>query len=288
MQTQAPTAGDFDGDGHHDLAVVRSDYHSLLVLYGPFSRGGEATRTAQYESPLAYDGEIDRLVADSIDGDRATDLVVHAMSDGEQSSCVLLTAGPDGLSRTGRALREGNAIAFGDFNGDGTRDVAVGDNGSRNNEPGYETEEPDVSQTVTVFAKGTDASTSRPIKIPNMWRELAAADTNGDGTDELAVSLRSGGAELLTIGSGNSHTVTRAAPSRVDGRKVPGNERAAKLYGAVDADHDGKDEVVLAWGRGVGFALYGEDADRWWITEGAHDQVAFTSKPFAGGAQRDS
>lgn len=32
--------GDFDGDGHHDLAALARNQSSLVVLYGPFTRSG--------------------------------------------------------------------------------------------------------------------------------------------------------------------------------------------------------------------------------------------------------
>ncbi|MGY0059762.1 FG-GAP repeat domain-containing protein [Streptomyces sp. LZ34] len=291
-----PTVGDFDGDGHHDLAMVRPDYGSFLVLYGPFGRDGRAARTVPYQTPITDDGTgsgISELVADTIDGDRPTDLVVHAMNDDDQSASVLLTAGPDGLARTGHKLRKGNAITFGDFDGDGLRDVAVGDSGSRNNEPGYETEAPDVDHTLSVYTKKAlkDAPVTRdaspqPIKIVNMSGGLAAADTDRDGTDELAVALEPGGVEIITIQPDSPgdiarrHTLTRTVPARVDGEKIRKARRAARLNGARDFDQDGKDEVVLAWGRDPVFALYGDRPEWWWITDGTADKTAFSGKPF--------
>ncbi|QKV93604.1 FG-GAP repeat protein [Streptomyces sp. NA02950] len=293
VDTQRPTVGDFDGDGRHDLALIRADRRSLLVMYGPFTRAGKAARTVPYASPLHEHGErteIGDLIADKIDGDRPTDLVVHALNDEEQSGSTLMAAGPDGLRATGRKLRKGNSVAFGDFDGDGKRDVAVGDSGSRNDEPGYETERPDIGETVSVYPHASSRAggrTPHPIKVPKMSGVLAAADTNGDHTDELAVSLGSGGVELLTLRHGSSDTVadrrtlTRAVPARLDGEKVRKGERAARLYRVTDFDHDGKDEVVLAWGRGLTFSRYGEHPERWWVTDGRKDRTAFTSDPYA-------
>ncbi|KAK1180539.1 VCBS repeat-containing protein [Streptomyces sp. NBS 14/10] len=284
VDLRRPTVGDFDGDGHHDLAMVRADRKSFLLLYGPFGRDGRAARTVPYQSPLDSGGDISELFADTIDGDRPTDLVVHAMNDDDQSASVLLTAGPDGLARTGRTLREGNAIAFGDFDGDGLRDVAVGDSGTRNDEPGYETEAPDVDHTLTVYPK--KPLKDAPIKIANMAGGLAAADTDGNGTDELAVALDTGGVELITVQPDSPgdiarrHTLTRTAPARVDGEKIRKARRAARLYGARDFDQDGKDEVVLAWGREAVFALYGDRPEWWWITDGTTDKTAFNAAPF--------
>ncbi|WP_435240572.1 FG-GAP and VCBS repeat-containing protein [Streptomyces cucumeris] len=293
VDTQRPTVGDFNGDGHHDLALIRADRRSLLVMYGPFNRAGKAAKTVPYASPLddhGRRGEIGELIADDIDGDRPTDLVVHALNDEEQSGSTLMAAGPRGLRPTGLALREGNSVTFGDFDGDGKRDVAVGDSGSRNDEPGNETERPDVGETVSVYphaASRTGNHTPHSIKVPKMSGVLASADTNGDKIDELAVSLGAGGVELLTLRRESPGTVTdrrtltRAAPARLEGKKVRKGERAARLYRVTDFDHDGKDEVVLAWGRGITFSLYGEHPERWWITDGRKDLTAFTSDPYA-------
>ncbi|AUA16187.1 FG-GAP repeat protein [Streptomyces malaysiensis subsp. malaysiensis] len=285
------TTGDFNGDGHHDLAAVRQGGKDFHVLYGPFGRDGKAAHTETYANPLGPSGQIAELHADAIDGDRPTDLVVHAQGDDDQTESALLTAGPDGLATTGRTLRKGNAIAFGDFDGDGKRDVAVADTGSRNDEPGYETEPADVSQSVSVYTERSAGSDPRPIRIPALGGDaLAAADTDGDGTDELAVSLRTGGTELLTIRPdapgeiAHRRTLDRTVPARVDGHEVPKKRRAVRLHGAGDFDHDGKDEVVLAWGPDPLFALYGEKPQRFWVTDGAADEVVFTSAPYAKGA----
>ncbi|MFK4187775.1 FG-GAP repeat domain-containing protein [Streptomyces sparsogenes] len=302
MDRPRPTVGDFNGDGHHDLAMIRDDRVSFLVLYGPFGRDGRAARAVPYRTPLGSDnssGQIDRLFADTIDGDRPTDLVVHAMNDDGQSASVLLTAGPDGLARNGPTLREGNAIAFGDFDGDGLRDVAVGDTGTRNDEPGHETEAPDVDHMLTVYTRKRlknaplrNTPTTIPgIRIPDMDGALAAADTDGDGTDELAVPLASGGVEILTVQPdspgdiAHRRTLTRTVPARVDGEKIPKDRRSARLHGTGDFDHDGKDEIVLAWGRAPVFALSGQRPEWWWIIEGTADRTAFTSEPFAADAR---
>ncbi|MGW2329246.1 FG-GAP repeat domain-containing protein [Streptomyces sp. NPDC001700] len=296
VDPQRPTVGDFNGDGHHDLAVVRADRRSFLVLYGPFSRAGQPARTVPHRSPFrGSHAEIGDLVADRIRGDRPTDLVVHGLSAATQSGSTLLTAGPRGLRHTGRTLRKGNSITFGDFNGDRRRDVAVGASGTRADEGGDATEKPDIGRTVSVYygaATGRFVRSSPSLPVPGMSGTMVAADTDGDGSDELAVPLGSGGARLLAPRPGRTgragpaavvrHTLTRTAPARVDGKPVRPDERAARLYGAADFDHDGKDEVVLAWGPGIAFSLYGEGPERWWITNGSSDKITFSSRPFTG------
>ncbi|MEK8173722.1 VCBS repeat-containing protein [Streptomyces sp. M19] len=113
---QQPLAGDFDGDGHADLITHRTDsadgeVHSpLVVLHGPFERDGSAAATAERPNPRA-DGTVDQigwLTTGDSDGDKATDVVVHDVSDDEDSSSTLLTGGADtdtGLSDSDRPSR---------------------------------------------------------------------------------------------------------------------------------------------------------------------------------------
>ncbi|MFI6346241.1 FG-GAP repeat protein [Streptomyces sp. NPDC050560] len=267
--------GDFDGDGHHDLAALAVNQSSVVVLYGPFTRAGAPARTDTH-LPWA-DGT---LYADAIDPSgkrRATSLVLRDMGDGEQATGTLYRAAPGtGPAAPGVPLRAGNALAFGDFDGDGRRDVAVGDDGSRNDEPGYETEAPDVTGSYAVYP-GTGAA---PVahRLPKTavpppgtppghgYGGFVAADPDGDGRDALLTATRDG----ATLLDGDLTTpVTREGPAAYGGRATPAKWRHARPVGAADFDGDGRDELLLDWGPGVRFGLYGEGATRRWVTDGA-------------------
>ncbi|RRR77463.1 hypothetical protein [Streptomyces sp. RP5T] len=87
LGVQGPvTRGDFDGDGHHDIAALSRE-SSLVVMYGPFTRFGAPART---EKGRAGKGS---LAADDIapSGQRATSLLLRGESDGEQSSNTLFS-----------------------------------------------------------------------------------------------------------------------------------------------------------------------------------------------------
>ncbi|MGW7054802.1 FG-GAP repeat domain-containing protein [Streptomyces sp. NPDC054887] len=279
-----PAAGDFDGDGHADLALDSG--RSLSLLYGPFDRSGRPARTGS--RPLAQQ-QRGRPVADRMTAGRATGLVVKYGDDGEQSGSLYFAAGPDGIASTGRELRAGNALAFGDFDGDGSRDLAVADDGTSQNEPDTEGTAPSVRETVTVHFGGGRETVA--FRVPGS-RGVAAADTDGDGRDELAVAANrrprsSGfGQELTEVigldrsGVRNRRTLRRTMPARVDGAKVREHARAAWLYAGTDLDADGKDEIVLKWGAAGIFALYGQQPTHWWITDGRSDLAVFTTAPY--------
>ncbi|MGW7067838.1 FG-GAP repeat domain-containing protein [Streptomyces sp. NPDC054855] len=276
-----PVRGDFDGDGHHDIAALRQD-GSVTLVYGPFTRSGAPARTD------TRSGGGSRLVADDIDPSgetRATGLLVHEDSDGEQTGGVLYPARDEsGLSDTSVPLRKGNAVAFGDYDGDGIRDLAIGDDGSRNNEPDMD-EAPEVAASLAVYPGKGGAPLAH--KIPPSTNssygpgDYTAADPDGDGKDGILVATDEG---ALLIEGEKRTEVLREGPARTNGRKGPARWRHARPYAAADFDADGKEELILNWASGVGFGLYGENPTHWWITDGttARDMAAFATTSFTG------
>ncbi|GAA3223549.1 FG-GAP repeat domain-containing protein [Nonomuraea helvata] len=239
-----PIAGDYDGDGAADVAMSSpadsgEDNMGLAVLYGPFSREGIPSRQTVQPSPTGY--VLGRLAVDKIEGRRPTGLIVYEPDDDNQMPGWLLGGGPSGLAKEGRKLNAGMASAFGDFDGDGTRDIAVGDDGSRNDEPGYETEPPTVDRTLTVYY-----GDGRQKVFKGTAGAAVAGDFNGDGRDDLAF----GGDREWPV-SGRRHTVARifwGGPGGLRaGGGVPGVGQAAPLA-AGDYDGDGDDDLLFASG----------------------------------------
>ncbi|MEU6996955.1 VCBS repeat-containing protein [Nonomuraea sp. NPDC046570] len=237
------TAGDFDGDGAADLAMSFDGANGmdgdLAVLYGPFTRAGAPARHTLRPSPTG--GDFWRMTADAIGAGRATGLLVNEADDGEQVPAWLVPAGPGGLAERGRKLNAGVASAWGDFDGDGTRDVVVADDGSRNNEPGFETEPPGVAGVLTVYFGGREAHVFRNLS----GGRAVAGDFDGDGHDDLAYG-------------GGAYQKTSRGPVRVfwggrDGLRLGGAAAGganATPLAAGDYDRDGRDELVLGSGDG--------------------------------------
>ncbi|QFY10457.1 hypothetical protein GBF35_31045 [Nonomuraea phyllanthi] len=235
-------AGDFDGDGAADVAMS-SPPANLTVMYGPFSRQGVPARQTVQPSPTGE--EFWRMAVDEIGVRHATGLLVYEGDDGEQTAGWLLEGGRGGLSAKGRRLNEGMAAAFGDFDGDGTRDVAVGDDGSRNDEPGYETEPPTVDSTLTVYYGG-----GRTRTFKGLQGAAVSGDFNGDGRDDLAFGGGYAGGRPVRLFWG--------APGGLrPGTGITGLGPAAPLASG-DYDGDGDDELVLTQ-TGHGFTVITAD-----------------------------
>ncbi|MFE6890988.1 hypothetical protein [Streptomyces sp. NPDC057694] len=276
-----PVRGDFDGDGHLDLAGQDAgEQNTVWILYGPFDRSsGAAARTGTLP---ARGG----LIADDVDPrhPRRTGLLVRTTDDGEQEDGVWYA---DVRSGHGVKVRKGNAHAFGDFDGDGKRDLAVGDDGGRNNEPGYETEAADVDGSLAVYpGDGGDPVTYR-LPDPEGLRVAShgfyrAADPDGDGRDALLLTASAGGVSLAE-GSDAQTVVRRQGPAEVAGKKMSAARRGAHVVEVADFDGDGKDELVWGWGLHASTDGGRDDLTHWWIAEGisTRDEVAFLSSGFA-------
>lgn len=133
FSTHYSIPGDFDGDGHLDLALPGG------VRHGPFTRDGLPARTRAVSFSPSDDSLLD-MAAGDVDGDGRTDLVSLTMpadwEPGGQSSHHSLNyfhATPDGFEPLtvlrdgqGHRIEGGEDIEFGDVNGDGRDDLVFG------------------------------------------------------------------------------------------------------------------------------------------------------------------
>jgi ADP-ribosylglycohydrolase len=123
----APIAGDFDGDGHTDLAVFRfsNKDQELIVLKGPFKRSGAPALTVEIPSPV-HEGASPVLVAGDANDDRATDLALY---DSPWDPPLLFTGGArtaGGLSKEPERLPEGEMCGGGGWDpGEATDDTQM-------------------------------------------------------------------------------------------------------------------------------------------------------------------
>jgi hypothetical protein len=186
----AVTIGDFNGDGHLDVAVANSADNggapSVSILLG----NGDGTLRPAVNYAVAG-GALSIAVGD-FNGDGSADLAVGHIS---PNGVSIFLGNGDGTFQSPQdyATAGGvNAVAVGDFNGDGNQDLAATAGGVQ-------------SSVVSVFL-GNGDGTFQPAgnydTSGEIWA-MAAADLRGDHHTDLVVSNQMGGLVSVLLGNGD-------------------------------------------------------------------------------------
>ncbi len=247
----AMIAGDFNGDGKTDLAVLSwnsysTSYITTLLGNGDGTFGAPQTGTAFNEGIVGGDGVPGSLVAADFNGDGKLDLAVVGDYVAPGGVTILLGKGDGTFQPAGPNLdptADFGLIAAGDFNGDGIPDLIA-------------TNYFEFGKSPVVFlgkGDGTFTQMSTSFTLDYFPTSVAVADFNGDGVLDLAFSDLSGVEIALGKGDG-TFKETAASPMSVP----------SELYSllAGDFNHDGKadlagvdsynDRIVLLTGAGDG------------------------------------
>lgn len=264
-----PVFGDFDGDGYDDLALLDEVYlegqdrrtDEIVVVPGSARGLDAAHRTRHPLGDYAALGTTLTLAAGHVRSARYADLAVALQGQGEPSSTTpvhgdrahptvrVLYGGAHGLG-SGRSSQlwdrerggvpgtdlddetgQPVAVTFGDFDGDGHDELAIGlphqrtvvvltgatsgltGSGARTFSPG---------RAGMLGAGGTDA----------FGTALAAGDFNGDGDDELAIGWRSGRLSVLAGTHASGLTTVHDLLWSQSTAGVPGVREAGSRFGA--------------------------------------------------------
>lgn len=222
----AIVAADFNGDGNPDLAIALQGDDQVAVLTG--------TAVGIFSEPVLFGvvGDSPRdIAAGDIDGDGNQDIVT---ANREDDTVSILLGNGDGTFQAAttvtvrddlRAQPEG--IALGDFDGDGNLDFAV----TRSF----------ATQSGVAVALGDGAGGFGDLIETETGRDprgIVAADLNGDGNLDLAVSNNDSKDVSILLGNGDG-TFTSAGDFATG---QDGNEALA----VGDIDGDGNLDVVVA------------------------------------------
>jgi hypothetical protein len=226
--------GDFNGDGKLDL-VVGNTWSNTLGVYLGNGNGtfGSAHIIAMAGAPyglavadLNHDGKLDLIVTDgsSISVPRQTIEVLLGKGDGAFQAPVVYTVGANP-----------QAIAIGDFNGDGFLDLAIANYDGNN-----------VSILLGrgdgTFGAATTAATNRGP------RSIVASDFNGDGKLDLASANNVSGDISILLGRGDG---TFASATNI------WTGSPATFLAVADFNGDGKPDLAVTqvWTDNLGVLL---------------------------------
>ncbi len=184
-------SGDFDNDGHVDVAFANNYMRTITVHYGN-GQGGSA-RTATFDSGRGPYG----MASADLNGDSLLDLVV---ANGSNNNVSVLLGTASGNFATQRFFATGTdprSVAAADFTGDGRLDLVVA------NSQGHSFS----------FLRNTGSgnfATSVNTPAGTNPAAIAAGDFNGDGLQDVAVTNAASGNVMVFRGNGSGAFVLTA------------------------------------------------------------------------------
>jgi len=245
-------AGDWNRDGHQDLAVAERAGHAAVIYLGDgrgFLHGVSGTSLGAWAAVAIQAADMNR--------DGIADLVVGASREGiyplfSPGGIAVLTGRGDGSFDSPRTYGEGTgraAIVVDDFDRDGAMDVA-----SVNQE----------SMTVSVFPGFGDGTlgAERTFSVGLGPYALAAGDLSGDGIPDLAVANADAGDISVLLGTGDGGFGSEA-------RYATGGLPRSVAIGFVDGDR--RPDLIVAAPSGA-IVLLNRGPHRDWDGDGIGDE----------------
>ncbi len=229
--------GDFNGDGKPDLAVANFNSGTVSVLLNT-TPVGTTTPTFAPQQTFTVGNHPIAVVTGDFNGDGKSDLAVINGSDSTVSVLLNTTAmgattptfAPQQTFTTGTSP---DALAVGDFNGDGKPDLAVANSGANTVSVLLNTTAMGAT-TPTFAAQQTFATGTAPAA-------LAVGDFNGDGKPDLAVA--DGGDAAVSVLLNTTATGATTPTFAAQQTFATGTAPAALAVG--DFNGDGKPDLAV-------------------------------------------
>jgi hypothetical protein len=219
--------GDFNSSGHAGLAITQSENAAAVILLG----NGNGTFVPSTAAFANTEWPTQAIEAADFNEDGKLDLSL--VSSIGYPSFVALGYGKGAFNSGGYLYSQGLSAggAVGDFNGDGTLDVAIASGGT--------TKYPGSGVTVSLGnGDGTfTQANGSPTSLGQSLSAIVAGDFNGDGKLDLAVTDYGGNAALILLGNGDG---TFQSPITI----AVGDEPEAMVVG--DFNNDGKLDLAVA------------------------------------------
>jgi len=191
--------GDFNADGQPDLAVANDHTQNVSILLGIVGGGGTFQTAVNYAV-----GSLPTSVAvGDFNADGQPDLAV-ANASSNNVSILLGNGGGDGTfqAAVNYAVDSGpTSVAVGDFNADGSPDLAVANGTWSGN----------VSILLGIVGGGDTFQPAVNYAVGNWPNSVAVGDFNGDGSPDLAVANVNSNNISILLGNGGGGGTFQAA-----------------------------------------------------------------------------